>query len=414
MALSCVACSGLSDPTILRAVRPLSLALGLLASVAPAGAQQVQMGEPQNQYELRYGTPVEVSITDLVQSPDSYFDRAVRTHGRLALEGLKSYTLQDNFGARIHVIPVNEIAAGFESEARTLFGQEVEVTGVFLRTSANAAITATGTAGGVLRFWSFLGGEPAKEALAKAESFSLETLVTRPGRYDGRLVKVVGQFRGRNLFGDLPSQSQSGRSDWVLKEELFAVWITGKKPKGDGFELDPTLKRDTGKWLEVAGRVETRRGATYLVAQSVVLTTEPGPDAEAQPPPPPPERPKRSPIVVFALPLDGDVDVPGDARFTVQFSNDMDEGSFRGNVVLRYAGRPMPGDREFDGVRMSYDGGRRALTVDPGDRLRPGRSVELILLPGITDSDGIALETRPGRQSEPGTVDVLRFQVGFF
>ena len=393
-------------------MRPLRLALALLAA-APVAAQQVELGSPMNQYELRYGTPVEVSITDLVQSPESYADRAVRTHGRLGLEGLSTYSLQDGFGSRVLVVPVNEIAGAWETEARTLFGQDVEVTGVFLRTNVSDAGGAS-TAGGAIRFWGFVGGEAPKEALSKAEPFSLETLVTRPGRYDGRLVKVVGQFRGRNLFGDLPTRSQSGRSDWVLKDELFAVWVTGKKPKGDGFELDPSLKRDTGKWLEVAGRVETRRGATYVVAQSVVLTTEPRPAAQAQPPPPPPERPKRSPVVVFALPLDGDGDVAGDTRFAVQFSNDMDEGSFQGKVVLRYAGRPMPGDREFDGVRMTYDGGRRALIVDPGDRLRPGRHVELLLLPGIVDSDGLALEPRPGRRPEPGTVDVLRFQVGFF
>lgn len=390
----------------------IAVALALVASVA-AAAQQVEMGAPMNQYEMRYGTPVHVSITDLVQSPDSYVDRAVRTHGRLNLESLNNYTLQDGFGSRVLVVPVNEIAAGWEAEARTLFGQDVEVTGVFLRTGVSTGGVAS-TTGGAIRFWSFLGGEPTKENLAKAEAMSLETLSTRPGRYDGRLVRVVGQFRGRNLFGDLPTRSQSARSDWVLKDELFAVWITGKKPKGDGFVLDPSLKRDTGKWLEVTGRVETRRGATYVLAQSVVLTTEPRPAAMAQPPAPPPPRPKRSPIVVFTLPLDGDGEVPGDTRFAVQFSNDMDEGSFQGKVVLRYAGRRMPGDREFDGVRITYDGGRRALYVDPGDRLRPGRQVQLLLLPGIVDTDGVALEPRPGRTADAETVDVLTYKVGFF
>ncbi|HET7295218.1 MAG TPA: Ig-like domain-containing protein [Vicinamibacteria bacterium] len=392
-------------------MRPLGAALCLLAM--PAASQQVELGTPLNQYEMRYGEPVDVSLTDLVQSPDSYFDRAVRTHGRLVLESLRNYVLQDGFGSRVVIVPVSEIGAGWEAEARTLFGQDVEVTGAFLRTSVTDP-TGTATAAGLIRFWAFIGGDAPKETLAKAEAFSLETLVTRPGRYDGRLVKVVGQFRGRNLFGDLPTRSQSGRSDWVLKDELFAVWITGRKPKGDGFELDPSLKRDTGKWLEVTGRVETRRGATCVVAQKVVLTTEPRPAAQAQPPPPPPERPRRSPVVVFALPLDGDLDVPGDTRFAVQFSNDMDENSFRGKVVLRYAGRPMPGDREFDGVRMNYDGGRRALIVDPGNRLRPGRQVELLLLQGIVDSDGQALETRPGHTPDAGVVDVLRYQVGFF
>ena len=60
---------------------------------------------------------------------------------------------------------------------------------------------------------------------------------------------------------------------------------------------------------------------------------------------------------------------------------------------------------------MTYDGGRRALIVDPGDVLRPGRVVELILLPGIVDIDGLALETRPGRMAGQ-FAEVLRYQVG--
>jgi hypothetical protein len=79
-------------------------------------------------------------------------------------------------------------------------------------------------------------------------------------------------------------------------------------------------------------------------------------------------------------------------------------------VLFRYAGRPQPGDNALDAVRFSYDGGLRTLKVEPGDLLRPGRVVELVLLPGIVDLDGDPLETRPGIR--PGAaIDVLRFQV---
>jgi hypothetical protein len=88
----------------------------------------------------------------------------------------------------------------------------------------------------------------------------------------------------------------------------------------------------------------------------------------------------------------------------------MDEESFRGHVVFRYAGRPQAGDNPLDAKRVSYDLGRRTLQVDPGDLLRPGRVVELLLLPGIVDTDGKALETRPGKNPGAAT-DVLRFQV---
>ena len=34
---------------------------------------------------------------------------------------------------------------------------------------------------------------------------------------DGQLVRVSGQFRGRNLYGDLPARSQLDRDDWVVR-----------------------------------------------------------------------------------------------------------------------------------------------------------------------------------------------------
>ena len=115
---------------------------------------------------------------------------------------------------------------------------------------------------------------------------------------------------------------------------------------------------------------------------------------------------------MFALPLDGEADIPRQSRFVVQFSKDMDEATFKGRVVLRYPGRTMPGDRELRrGRRSAYDGGRRALTVDPGDLLRPGRQIELLLLPGIADVDGIPLEPRPGREAGMA-VDMLRYKIG--
>jgi hypothetical protein len=79
--------------------------------------------------------------------------------------------------------------------------------------------------------------------------------------------------------------------------------------------------------------------------------------------------------------------------------------------VLRYAGPVLPGDRPFDGARLTYDEGRRALTIDPGDVLRPGRQIELILLPGIVDIDGLPLTSR-GAAVTSDVADVLRYLVG--
>ena len=105
--------------------------------------------------------------------------------------------------------------------------------------------------------WSYL-GPPDERPVARDEAIetTLEDLVTKPGRLDGKAVRVRGQFRGQNLFGDLPSASRRRSADWVIKDDVFAVWVTGKKPKGSGWRFDAGLKRDTGKWLR--GR-RTRR-----------------------------------------------------------------------------------------------------------------------------------------------------------
>jgi hypothetical protein len=88
-------------------------------------------------------------------------------------------------------------------------------------------------------------------------------------------VTVVGLFAGRNLFGDLPEGSARTPGDWVLKLGPSAVWVTGKKPEGKGWRLDPAYKGDTVRWLQVTGRVETQGDITYLRATKVALTAPP-------------------------------------------------------------------------------------------------------------------------------------------
>jgi hypothetical protein len=295
----------------------------------------------------------------------------------------------------------------WERDARVWVGREVEVTG-----GVESGQDASGRNVGYLLIWAYLGPPDEKAARRDSAQVTLEDLVTKPERHDGKVVTVRGQFRGGNLFGDLPSASRRRSADWVLKDDVFAVWVTGKKAKGPGWNLDANLRRDTGKWLQVTGRVRVDSRVVTIQALDVVISKPPSanPQAQAQAPPPPPPRPKKPPVVVFALPLDGERDVSPDSVFQVQFSKDMDESSFKDHVVFRYAGRPRPGDNALDAMRVTYDGGLRTLRVDPGDLLRPGRVVELLLLPGIVDLDGLPLETRPGRS--PGAVtDVLRYQV---
>ncbi|HXK10739.1 MAG TPA: Ig-like domain-containing protein [Vicinamibacteria bacterium] len=389
--------------------RVASFALPLLAVLAPS-----PVVAQTNDYEMRYGQVVDVSVDNLLQMPESYVDKAVRTRGPVDLvpgaTGI-AYGIRGTFGGYLHIYPMPAVEMEFETEMRRSAGRgEVEVTGAV----GMGTDPANGQAMVYIQVWGFLGPPDEKVRRKDAAEVTLEELVTRPQHFEGKLVTVRGQFRGENLFGDLPSASRGRSSDWVLKDDLFAAWVSGKGAKGPGWSLDASLRRDTGKWLQVTGRVLVNRQVVTIQASEVVLSKpraeEPAAHAEAQKPPPLPPKPKKPPVVVFALPLDGERDVPSDSVFKVQFSKDMDEESFKGRVVFRYAGRPQPGDNALDALHVTYDGGLKTLQIDPGDLLRPGRVVEVLLLPGIVDLDGLPLETRPGKSPGAAT-DVLRFQV---
>lgn len=410
----------------------LAALLSLLSPRKPeVAAQEVELPQdaPLGGYERLYGQPVGVPLEDVARG-NGYDRKVVRTQGSFGLLGFDRGYYELREGARIMLIPTREVDN--PTDLQHLFGREVEVVGLVRRIPESQAVHRCGPESQCqdpelpplpdrqghgdwpyysITFWSIVDITVAEKGKKiESKDVTLENLVTKPGGHDGKTVRVVGKFRGRNLYGDLPIKSQRASSDWVIKDDLFAVWVTGKKPKGQGWELDTNLKRDTGKWIEVVGRPDTRNGVTYVRALRVALGAPPTPSSQVQPPSPPPERPKVPPVIVFAIPLDGERDLARDSRFVVQFSKDMDEATFKERVQLRYAGPVLPGDRTFDGLTLSYDQGRRALTVDPGDLLRPGRLVELLLMPGIADLEGLLLTPRPGKQVE-GPADILRFEV---
>jgi hypothetical protein len=395
-----------------------SLAVATLAVVLGSATSAAAQYDA-TYYENLYGPIVEVSLSDLAFNPQSYEGRGVRVRGRLETDGIGAraqFALAD-VGARALLFPVSGSGSGGESEFQDLSGQVIDVTGVFRSANAQSlqnegAFSQTGRYSGIIQYWSWLGPPEKIAGKIKAAIASLEDLVSRPGKLDGQIVRVTGRFRGRNLFGDLPARSMRVTSDWVIKDSLYAVWVTGRKPKGDGFDLDPGIRRDTSRWLEVVGRPRTRNGVVVIEAATVSLTTPPSPArSEVAPAPPPPERPKIPPVIVFSLPIEGEGDFDASGRIVVQFNNDMNEDTFKGRVGLRYAGAVRPGDPGFAGMRVTYNAGQKALVVDPGGPILRGRPLELVLLKGILDVDDQPLARRDGRalSEDQDIVEVLRF-----
>jgi len=386
----------------------LLLVLGLLAFSSVARAQLSQY-DPEYLENL-YGPVRDVSLEDLSFNGGTYTGRAVRVKGRLGMQGISGVSWEmGEAGTRVTIVPIRQGMG--EDQLRDLSGQMIEVTGLFTSTQGQSSgAGAVNTTIGVIQFWSWAGPPEKLSKNSKVTITTLEQLVTRAGKMDGQLVRVVGKFRGRNLFADLPSRSMRRADDWVIKDSLFAVWVTNKKPKGDGFELDPSIRRDSSRWIEVIGRPATRNGVVVIDAAQVSLTQPPTPQADAAPAPPPPERPKVPPVIVFSLPLDGESDFDFSGRIMVQFNNDMDEDSFRGRVGLRYEGPAMPGDPGFERMRVSYNPGSKALIVDPGAPILRGRILDLVLLTGIVDVDGQPLVRRDGKPPQNDIAEMLRFK----
>jgi len=399
--------------------RPLGvgcmLVLGLLAAGAPLMAQ-----EGYDPYSQIYGPPVDVPLAELAQGTIPYEGRPVRTRGTLDLlndpSTLRStdpgqrrqYVLRDS-GFTILMVPRPELQQTWLFEAPGLLGRRLEVTGLY----STGTWESIGGPSGALEFWRFVESHEKRARRGrKVREIDLEILTRRPASYEGRQVRVRGEFRGANLFGDLPRRSQRSPIDWVVRDGTAAVWVTGKPPRGDGWELDPRSREDAGRWIEVEGEVRQIDGVVYLQASFVALTSQPAPEAD-QPQEAVPESPPEPPVIVFSLPLDGDPDIAPTSRFAVQFSKDMDEKTFAGHVALKYTGPVRPGDRSFDHLSLDYDGGRRALHVDPGDVLQPGREVELLLLKGIADVEGLGLAPRTGKPVAGNAVDRLTYVVAF-
>src|SRR4029079_12876289 len=94
---------------------------------------------------------------------------------------------------------------------------------------------------------------------------TVRALALAPDQYVGKGVTVTGRFRGANLYADLPmSAGTKGRWDFVLQSADSAVWVTGVRPRGHGFDLDVNSRLDTGRWLQVAGTVRRSGPLAYL------------------------------------------------------------------------------------------------------------------------------------------------------
>jgi hypothetical protein len=162
----------------------------------------------------------------------------------------------------------------FEFEVDALNMREIEVVGTF-----ETPVGSDRGVGGGFWFWAYA-VDPTRPSRAASRTglLAVEDIVTRPAQLARETVKVQGQFRGKNLFGDLEN-GNAPADGWVIKDGPFAIWVYGCRPKGRGWSLDPESRGDAKKWVQVTGRLDRKGGVPRLKAEEVELVPPPAVDA---------------------------------------------------------------------------------------------------------------------------------------
>lgn len=228
----------------------------------------------------------------------------------------------------------------------------------------------------------------APSPATSATTPSIRSVALAPQRYVDQRVTLVGQFRGRNLFGDVPEAPTSERTDFVVRAADGAVWVTGVRPRGKGFAFETTRRVDTGRWIRVVGTMKYARGLVWMEATSITLAEALTDEvAEVVVPPPP------APLdVLFSSPSEGELDVRLDAVLRLQFSRDVLPASLKERIRIAYADGAA-GDAPAQAVNLTftYTPATRGLEIRPTEPLQPLRPLVLELLDGIQGPDGARL-----------------------
>ena len=220
---------------------------------------------------------------------------------------------------------------------------------------------------------------------------SIRAIVLNPWRYLEQKVTVTGQFAGRNLFGDLPDAPAKSRYDFVIRSTDAAIWVTGGRPRGKGFDLSVDARIDTGRWLEVTGVLQQGRGLQWLEVGAAGIQlgkapTETAPEGEPirVPMGPPPE-------VVFSAPTQDETDVALTTSVRIQFSRDIDQATLKGQIRVQYLdaqtverGEPATPSAQFT---AQYNAANRVLELKFAKPLERFRTVNVDLLDGILGTD---------------------------
>jgi len=225
------------------------------------------------------------------------------------------------------------------------------------------------------------------QAVQTATEASVRALALEPSKFEGQRVTIVGQFRGRNLFGDMPGSPAKSKYDFVLRSADAAIWVTGLRPKAKGLDLDVDARVDTGRWVQVTGVVKRERTMVALEATAISGAQPPsaGPadDEPAETPAPLPAA-----EVVFSSPTQQETEVPLTMPVRLQFSRGLAPASIAGNIRVSYESTATPGEPALIPFETKYDAATRALEIRFTKPPDPFKTLIVETLEGLKAFDG--------------------------
>ena len=96
--------------------------------------------------------------------------------------------------------------------------------------------------------------------IASGEHLNIAKITSTPTEYEGRTVTISGEYRGWEAGHGSPPVT---RSDWILKDETGAIYVTARVSPG----LDPA--EDIGRMVTVRGVVKVKDGQAYIEAELI-------------------------------------------------------------------------------------------------------------------------------------------------
>jgi hypothetical protein len=221
-------------------------------------------------------------------------------------------------------------------------------------------------------------------------SASIRSVALFPARYLDSEVTVTGQFAGRNLLGDLPDTPARSQYDFVLRSADAAIWVANLRPRGPDFELSLDTRIDTGRWVEVTGRVQQVRGLLVLDAQGKRIALRPAPAETPLATPvqaskaPPPE-------IVFSMPTQNETEVSWSSAVRIQFSRELDQRTLKDRVRVSYLMEEARARGEPDvpviNFTIQYFPANNVLELKFTENLERYRTIKVELLEGILATD---------------------------